>query len=272
MDMRKALRLLVLVGVLLSWAAIAAARPGPQYQDSEPDKGEAVHEAPDEVRISFNSPLDPSSSMTVTDECQRRVSGNTTAAGLDMSAPITRDPSGLYTVSYTAKGLGGTGTTNGSFVFEVHTGPSCDGTDSGHHHHGGGTDGSTHHDHSGSGDHHHGGPHHSDGSHASHSAHGEHAGGTHTHVAGHTEHGGHGSHLAHGSHDGHGGHNGHEHGSGGGGHDHHHRSSPSDTGAASRSAPGKGSSSGLNLALALLLPAAVGLGGGVALRNRFANA
>ena len=108
---------------------------GPTYLSSEPASGEQLHQAPQEVSVSFSEPLDQSSQLQIVDECGAPVnSGNTAVFGNEMSTGIVRTPSGTYTVEYKATGVGGvSGTTNGSFGFVVHAGTACDGSSGGHH-------------------------------------------------------------------------------------------------------------------------------------------
>lgn len=126
------------LGAWVALAASAAASAAPEYVNSEPGDGEEVHEAPDQVSITFSEPLDSSSQIEVFDECGRRVDNGDTQIALTqttMSVGLDAKPSGHYEVDYTATGVAGvTGTTKGSFHFVAHAGPSCDGGGGGHDH------------------------------------------------------------------------------------------------------------------------------------------
>lgn len=143
MSLHRLVRALILglFVALLAAAPAALAERGPAsptLQSSEPGDGEKLHEPPSEVSLTFSEPLDASSTIIVTDECDRRVdSGEVTVQLTEMSVPLEKTPLGHYEVVYEAKGIGGvTGTTNGSIHFElVHGGKSCDGSSSDHDHH-----------------------------------------------------------------------------------------------------------------------------------------
>jgi methionine-rich copper-binding protein CopC len=173
--------------------------------DSEPPDGAEVHEAPDEVSITFSEPLDASSEIKIFDECDRRLDDGNTQIDLNpttMRVGIALQPSGHYEVKYEATGVGGvTGTTTGAFHFVVHAGQGCDGDR--HHHdddddhdgkhddHDGKQDGK-HEDHDGKDDDHvdhDGGDDHS--THPTTTDHGDHGDGTHDdHAAGPQDGGG----------------------------------------------------------------------------------
>jgi methionine-rich copper-binding protein CopC len=150
--------------VLLVAAPAAASQIAPEYQSSEPADGATVHQPPDRIEITFSEPLDPGSSMTVTDACDHRVDdGATEVSGSTMSIGLEKKPSGRYLVEYVASGIGGlTGETEGSFSFTAHAGAACDGNKSGHQGHGPGGNGN------------HGNGNHGNGNHG-----GNHAGGDH---------------------------------------------------------------------------------------------
>jgi methionine-rich copper-binding protein CopC len=118
---------------------IAAAQgSSPRFVASEPSPGAFVHQAPDDVSITFSEPLGAGSTMGVTDECGRRVdAGNVTLEENQMSVSLTAGPSGTYTVTYSAMGTEDSQTTPGSFTFRAHLGPSCDGSDGDEGDHGG---------------------------------------------------------------------------------------------------------------------------------------
>jgi methionine-rich copper-binding protein CopC len=162
--------------VLLVAAPAVASRIAPEYQNSEPSAGGTVHEPPDRIEITFSEPLDPGSSMTVTDACDRRVDdGATEVSGSTMSIGLEDKPAGRYLVGYVARGIGGlTGETEDSFTFTAHAGAPCGPGAGGHGGHGGHGNGHG----NGNGGHNgnHGGSHHSGGSHAG----GDHAAGSHS--------------------------------------------------------------------------------------------
>jgi methionine-rich copper-binding protein CopC len=120
--------------VLLGAAPAVASQIAPEYQSSEPADGATVHQPPDRIEVTFSEPLDPGSSMTVTDACDHRVDdGATEVSGSSMSIGLEKKPSGRYLVEYVASGIGGlTGETEGSFTFTAHAGAPCDGDKSGH--------------------------------------------------------------------------------------------------------------------------------------------
>lgn len=146
---------------VLAVPAGAAQSAAPTYVSSEPSKGEKLHQAPDRVEVTFNEPLDASSDLTVKDSCGRAVDdGDVEVEANTIGVGIKRQPSGHYAVTYVATGIGGiTGTTEGSFHFEVHAGAACgkSGDGGGHGNHeddkddGGGGGGGKHEGH-GSGD------------------------------------------------------------------------------------------------------------------------
>jgi methionine-rich copper-binding protein CopC len=106
-------------------AATEAMSPG--YVSSSPSDGEMLDEAPERVEITFDEPLDETSSVKVSDECGRQVDdGNVDVEANTMSVGIALKPIGEYRVDYFSRGLGGvTGQESGTFDFMVHSGPSC---------------------------------------------------------------------------------------------------------------------------------------------------
>ncbi len=94
-----------------------------------------MDEPPSEVTVTFSEPLDPSSVMTVLDECGNDVdSGPATVQLNEMRVGIAKTPSGMYKVVYRAVGVAGvTGTTGGNFEFMVHNGQPCKGGKKHHH-------------------------------------------------------------------------------------------------------------------------------------------
>jgi methionine-rich copper-binding protein CopC len=109
----------------------------PTYQSSEPERDAMMDEPPSEVTVTFSEPLDPSSVMTVLDECGNDVDdGPATITLNEMRVGIAKTPSGMYKVVYRAVGVGGiTGTTGGNFEFMVHNGRPCKGGKKDRHHH-----------------------------------------------------------------------------------------------------------------------------------------
>jgi methionine-rich copper-binding protein CopC len=142
--------LVPLVFALGLWAApaIAQSATGPRYLDSNPVPGEFLHKAPGEVSVAFSEPLGPGSTMAVSDACGRRADDGAVALqDNEMRVGLASSPAGDYTVSYVAQGSeDGSGAVPGSFGFEVHFGPDCDGSDKGggaHNHHDQGDAGGT---------------------------------------------------------------------------------------------------------------------------------
>ena len=119
---------LVFMGVLAAPVGAAQAS-APSYLSSQPSDGEALHQAPDRVQVTFSEPIDGSSELTVEDSCGRTLDdGDVVIDANTMSVGIRLEPSGHYIASYVAKGLAGglTGETEGKFHFEVHSGTPCD--------------------------------------------------------------------------------------------------------------------------------------------------
>ena len=110
-------------------APAGAQTAGPAFEDSGPDQGDFEHEAPYEIFIQFSEALDQASSAQVYDECGRRLDdGLAEVRGDTVWAQLALRPSGRYLVVYSATGEGAeAGTTEGSFTFRVHFGPSCGG-------------------------------------------------------------------------------------------------------------------------------------------------
>ena len=127
--------------VLLVFAAalpaLASQPAPPRYQSSEPSDGATVHRPPDRVEVTFDQPLDDSSSLAVSDECGRGVDdGSTEVEGNSMSIGLSKKPSGEYHVEYKAVGIGGiTGESTGHFTFTSHGGDPCNGGPGKHDHH-----------------------------------------------------------------------------------------------------------------------------------------
>ena len=255
--MRKlgALATALIAALMLAAPAVAAAQAPPQYVDSEPGRGEELHQAPDEVSITFDQPLDPSSTIVVEDHCGRRVdSGETNVSAMEMSVALSVQPAGLYHVEFVAKGIAGvTGENKDSFQFTVHAGPSCKGGGGGGHHHGGGNGGKHNGHGNGSG---HGGRHGGgDG--------GEHGSGTHT-TGGHgSTHAGSALSGPHGEHSGAAGGAHGEHGSG-------HEATEKGTRPTLASGPGGFPAltpTGTAVLTSLALSGLLGLAGGLMLRS-----
>lgn len=173
---------------------VAHARTGPSYEDSEPGNGSSVQSPPAIVRATFSEPLDDSSSLAVFNECGQRLDAGNTSVNLDeMSVDVAvRHWSGTHTVKYTAVGLGKiTGTSKGSFSFEVAEGHSCGSSDDDDKHGHGDKDDKKHEHGDGGGGNDHDG--HGGGTGNDHQMSG------HTGMSGHTDHSAAGSN--HGSHD-----------------------------------------------------------------------
>ena len=112
---------------VLTGSTVALAAAPPTRVSSEPEPGEELHEAPEQVSITFDQPLDPASFIAVENHCGNRVDDrDTEVTGNTMEVALTGRHSGTYHVSYFAKGLAGvTGQHTQSYTFEVHGGPSC---------------------------------------------------------------------------------------------------------------------------------------------------
>ena len=204
---------LVFAAPVATSASAAVAPVAPQYSSSDPADGDTMHQAPDQVTVTFSEPLDSSSEMIVEDHCGNKLDdGNVEVSLNEMSVGIAKKPAGHYMVTYAADGVGGiTGSTQGRFSFKVHAGESLcgDSGNGGHGGHGGSgsTTGGTHKGHGGSEGHDQG------NGHSGHSKGGHSAGGNQT--TGGSEHTAHesgagGSHMEHdaaaGSEAGHGEH------------------------------------------------------------------
>ena len=131
----------LLLCLLVTGATSAlAAQAAPSRVSSEPEPGEELHEAPEQVSITFDQPLDPSSFIAVENHCGERVDDkDTEVTANEMTVDLTSKVSGTYHVEYFAKGVAGvTGAKSEAFTFLVHGGPSCDPDGGGHNGHGNG--------------------------------------------------------------------------------------------------------------------------------------
>src|SRR5687767_9271763 len=108
-----------LLVLLAAWPAAASQAAAPRYVSSEPSDGAKLHEAPQRVEVTFDQPLDESSSLSIVDECERDIDDNQTVVdGTTMSIGVAETPAGMYHVEYVAEGLGGvTGREEGMFMF-----------------------------------------------------------------------------------------------------------------------------------------------------------
>lgn len=213
------LRFAFVLLALGAWAAgpfpgaFAARLVAPTYESSDPERGAMMDHPPSEVRVTFSEPLDPSSTMSVLDDCGNEIDSGPAEVQLrDMTVGIAKTPSGSYHVVYRAIGVAGgavTGSTSGMFEFMVHHGTPCEGSKKSHHHHDPGRD---HDDH--------------DRDHDGHDGH-----------DGHGRHGDAGSgHMGHAGMPGMSGHTGHTMGgSGTAGHHHHGEHGPGEGPVAPRS-------------------------------------
>lgn len=128
MKVRGSFSLIVLLFAATSVAPAAAhGAMSPTYVSSQPSDGAKLDEAPEQVEVTFDEPLDQSSELRVDDECGRRIDGgDVTVQANMMSVGIAQSPSGTYRVTYFARSLGGvTGQETGIFSFLVRGGPSC---------------------------------------------------------------------------------------------------------------------------------------------------
>lgn len=135
-------RFALVAGVLLALFGLpSVASAAPSVLSSNPEDGATEHEAPAEVTITFDMPLDPSASgLVVVDECGRRVDADdATVTVNEIKVSIARTPSGVYEARYKATPpAGATGSSSGSISFTVHAGKPCSGGMSGGHgNHGG---------------------------------------------------------------------------------------------------------------------------------------
>ncbi|MDQ3877781.1 MAG: copper resistance protein CopC [Actinomycetota bacterium] len=100
----------------------------PMYITSDPQAGATVSSA-SRVTVTFNQPLDASSTLKVLDHCGDRVDAGRaqiTANQISISIEEPMAPSGKYIVLYTAVGLQGlTGRTINGFTFTATDGMSC---------------------------------------------------------------------------------------------------------------------------------------------------
>lgn len=116
------------------------AQAAPAVLASDPERDSEVHEAPAEVSITFDMPLDANASkLGVFDECGRRLdAGDLEVLGNKMTVSIEKTPAGLYEMRYVATPpAGATGTSSGIIPFTVHGGTVCGPEAGGHGGHGG---------------------------------------------------------------------------------------------------------------------------------------
>lgn len=283
MTMRKA-TVGLSMGLLLALTMVPAqALPGrPQYESSDPARGEMAHEV-DEVSITFDEPLDINSSELFVSVCDQDVTSSTPhfPDPRTIAVDVEGGEPGTYVASYSVSGLDDTpqersDPAEGTVKFALHTRSCDDGGGGGHNGHGNGNGGGSNHKggHGGHGGRKHDGGHmghngEGGGSHDDHDStggtHDTHSGGKHsdgTHKGGHA--GGDGDHSK--KHEG----KHHQKGHGGGHGDHGDQGSAGNGGDRPTAAPEGPSrpNPALNLALVLLLPALVGLVGGRTLRAR----
>jgi len=140
MDRRRSAWVLA-AAVMLVLGGARPALAAPQRLSADPEPGAELHEAPEEVRMSFSEPLGQGSDIRVTDECKRRLDdGNTVFELNEMWVALPESSLGTIKVTYVAEGV--TGATRDSYTFTVlHGAKSCDGSGGGHGGHGGGGDG-----------------------------------------------------------------------------------------------------------------------------------
>ncbi len=114
--------------VLLALGGMPAPAGGahrPATMTSQPEAGKRLHKAPVRVSMTFDTALEPSSELVVSDPCGRAVSGEIELAGQEMSVPVDSRSFGHYSVRYSADGAGDVGSTGGTYSFYVQAGPSC---------------------------------------------------------------------------------------------------------------------------------------------------
>ena len=254
----------------------ASAQPGtPSYESSDPAKGEMVHQRVEEVSVTFNELLDPSSAELTVSACGRVVDdGAVSVTGFTVEVGVHDNPVGTYTVFYRVSGADDTpaekeSPTEGTFAFSYHSArcggeeESGNGEHDGHNGHNKEDKGSRHERH-GTGGHKDG---HDGGS--GDAAHAASHGGSDTHSDDHTSEHGTSGHDARGA-EKHGRHDRDDKKHRGGSksrHEHHKGGDGSDTRRSGRRAAPSKPNDALNLALVLLIPAAMGAAGGRMLRR-----
>jgi methionine-rich copper-binding protein CopC len=183
--------------------APSAAQAAPGYLTSQPEDQEKSAEAPENVQIVFDQPLDLDGILVVVDACEKRVDdGNVAIVGNTISVGIERAPSGLYVAVWRVKAPGGVGGEGaGRIEFTVTSGKACGAVPRTHGNHGGGNGGGGdgEHDGHGSGGGSGGGKHEDHTSSADSGTHGDHAttlaaGGDHDSPHGNGNGKGHGAH------------------------------------------------------------------------------
>jgi methionine-rich copper-binding protein CopC len=138
--MRRTTIALLASALLVLFVLPGAAQAAPTVLTSDPERDSEVHQAPAEVSITFNMPLDASASkLGVFDECGRRLdAGDLEVLGNKMTVSIEKTPSGLYEMRYiAAPPADATGTSSGVIPFTVHGGKPCGPAAGGHGNHGG---------------------------------------------------------------------------------------------------------------------------------------
>ena len=129
--MRRALILviptaLVALGVGVAWSHAA-------YDRSDPENGETVGSAPDEVWAEYTEPPTPNSDMLILDHCEKRADdGNVEILGFRMTVGMTATHPSTYTVHWRATSALDGHKSFGTFSFTVAgTQAPCAGKDEG---------------------------------------------------------------------------------------------------------------------------------------------
>lgn len=124
--MRRAVAVLVLalLGGLVALAGPAYAHAA--YKSSEPADRSSVSSPPSRVTAEFTEPLADGSYLQVTDPCGSRVDGgDVSIVGYEMSVSMSGSRSGTYTVFYKALSQLDPHVVEGTFTFNVTSGPAC---------------------------------------------------------------------------------------------------------------------------------------------------
>lgn len=126
--MRRLKHFLVLSGALALAMAPSVAHAAPAYVTSSPENHEELDSAPSEVRVVFDTPLDPASTIRVVDQCNDPVDdGAVVVAGNSIHVGISETPKGPYFVYWKVRAPGGVGGGDalGKIVFHVNGGEYC---------------------------------------------------------------------------------------------------------------------------------------------------
>ena len=126
------------VVLMLNASPVHAEDGPPQFESADPSPNQRAHRPPQEVSVTFNELLDPSSSAMSVFACGVRVDDDTSDVDGDtVSVSLARAPAGRYVVRYTVTGADDTPAersdpTRGSHSFSLHT-SRCHASDERHH-------------------------------------------------------------------------------------------------------------------------------------------